>query len=324
MRYLFIVLLATWLSPMQAIAENNPSAEAAAQKENVVVGYLYKTAGEVAVSLNGPVTQDGLMTEAVSTGATLKNDTTISTGENSWAVLKFNDDQIIVLQASSSFRILDYHYNPKEAGKGKLFFYLLQGGLRAITGSIGRAHPAAFRLETHDVSVGISDADFFLVMDNQVYLQATSGSITMGNIAGNVALGAGQSAVVASANTLPALIAADELPDGIFSKLNGISVPDPKPIEPSQPGVAPAPVAAPTEIKPLWASHAKPPEIDAVEAAEIKARKEAEAKARKDAEDEAVRINCEKKGLKPGAIDYLLCLEYRGKGPHVDNSRKGY
>lgn len=296
MRYLFIALLLAWLSPMQAIAENNTSDEAIQQKESVFVGYLYSADGEVAVSI------DSQMTQAVSRGAPLKNDTTISTGERSHAVLKFNDGQIIVLQANTSFRILDYHYNPKEAEKSNLFFYMLKGGLRAITGLIGRTRPTAFRMETRDATIRIRGTDFMAVLDDQLYLQVTSGSINMGNTAGTVVLDTGQTAAVASANTLPILIKAEELPRGTFLKFESISVPDPTPIDilqPSKSGVNPASTVA---KQPLWATHAKKPVKDFEDPAEVQARKEAEEKARK--------FICERYDWVPGTPQYEMCLIY--------------
>lgn len=297
MRYLFIALLLTWLSPMQAIAENKPSAEAAAQEGNVFVGYLYKTEGEVAVSI------DDQMTQAVSSGAPLKNDTTITTGENSRAILKFNDGQIIALQANTSFRILNYHYNPKEVEKSNLFFYMLKGGLRAITGLVARTRPDAFRMETRGTTIGVRGTDFMAVLDDQLYLQVTSGAINAGNRAGAAVLKAGQSAAVASENTLPILIKADELPRGIFSRLSEISMPEPTPIEFNKPSQSGATRSAPAEPqKPLWAPNSQQLVSDYEDPAEAQAEKEVAKK------QEGIR--CERYGLQPGTLKYQLCIEY--------------
>lgn len=291
---------------MHAIAGSETSAEATQQKESVSVGYLYDANGEVEVSV------DKQMTQAVGRGAALKNDTTISTGEKSRAVLKFNDGQIIALQANTSFKILDYRYNTKEIEKSNLFFYLLKGGLRAITGLIGRTRPATFRLETRDATIGIRGTDFMVALDDQLYLQVTSGSINMGNAAGTAVLDTGQTAAVASANTLPILIKADELPRGIFSKLSEIPVPDPTPIETKQPSEldvipAPAPASAPIVTKqPLWATSAKLPAKDIDDTVEAQAK----AQAKKDTERKAYRFSCDSYGWVPGSPEYELCLQY--------------
>jgi len=306
MRYLLIALLLVGLSPMHAIAENETSAATTEQKETVFVGYLYDAMGEVEVSLG---TQ---MTQAVSKGYQLQNDTTVSTGEKSSAVLRFNDGQVIALQENTSLKVLDYHYNPDKIEKSNLFFYMLKGGLHAITGSIGHDHPAAFRMETRETTIGVHGTDFKVTLEDKLYLQVTSGSISMDNTAGSVALKTGQTAAVASAKTLPVLLKADELPQGIFSKLEKISVPEPKPIlmkESPKPGASPvsAPAQTATE-KPLWSTHTELPTKDFDSPAEIQAKRERAEKAAN--AQKTKQGSCADYGWKPGTPEYDECMTY--------------
>ena len=199
------------------------------EEESDPVGIMDYASGEVEVSIGKQ------MTQAVSKGALLKNDTTISTGEKSVAVLKFIDGQVIAMQANTSFRILDYRYHPKEVEKSGLFFYMLKGGLRAITGLIGHERPDAFRMETQETTVGIRGTDFMVALEDKLYMQCISGSIDIKNKAGSVVLNTGQTAAVASPTALPTLIKADDLPKGTFLKLKSIVVPDTKPMEIKKP-----------------------------------------------------------------------------------------
>ena len=270
-------------TPAQAmLRESLASTDARIQEEDSdpPVGIMDDASGEVEVSIGKQ------MTQAVSRGALLRNDTTISTGEKSMAVLKFIDGQVIALQANTSFRILDYRYNPKEVEKSNLFFYMLKGGLRAITGLIGHERPAAFRMETQETTVGIRGTDFMVALEDKLYMQCTSGSIDVKNKAGSIELKTGQAVAVASPTTMPVLIKADDLPKGIFLKLKSISVPDTKPIEikkPSKPSVTP--VSAQTDTQ-----------------------KEKEKKEASKGRD--TTFSCDKFGWEPGSQEYKDCITY--------------
>ena len=188
------------------------------------VGQLYDASGEVKTALGSQIEK------AVGKGASLQNDMIVTTGDRSHAVLKFEDGQVIALQANTSFRIHDYHYNRKEVEKSNMFFSMLKGGLRAITGLIGSKHRAAFKLETNTVTIGIRGTDFMVVMSSdQMYSNVVSGSISMSNAAGTAVFSAGQTALAASATTLPAAISAAVVPAGTFTQLSAISMPSPTP-----------------------------------------------------------------------------------------------
>ena len=190
------------------------------------VGQLYDAAGEVKTALGSQ------MAQAAGKGASLENDMIVSTGDNSQAVLKFEDGQVIALQANTSFRIHDYRYNPKEVEKSNIFFSMLKGGLRAITGLIGSKRQTAFKLQTPNATIGIRGTDFMVVMSNQMYSNVVSGSISMTNAAGTAVFSAGQTAVVASATVLPVSISAAAVPAGTFTQLGAIPLPTPAPAAP--------------------------------------------------------------------------------------------
>lgn len=197
------------------------------------VGHIYDASGEVKTALGSQKAQ------IVSKGALLENDMIIFTGDVSQAVLKFEDGQVIALQSNSSFRIDDYRYNPKEIEKSNVFFSMLKGGLRAITGLISSKRQAAFRLSTPNATIGIRGTDFMVVMSNQMYGNVVSGSISMTNAAGTAVFSAGQAAMVASATALPVSIGAAAIPAGTFTQLGAIPVPVPTPAPAPAPGAGP-------------------------------------------------------------------------------------
>src|SRR5207253_8573732 len=74
---------------------------------------------------------------------------TIITGANSSAVLKFDDGQVAALTQNSRMAITAYQYNPATES-GNVLLSLVTGGMRAITGLIGKRTPdrVSFRAAT--------------------------------------------------------------------------------------------------------------------------------------------------------------------------------
>ena len=89
---------------------------------------------------------------------------TVITGANSSLVLKFDDGQVAALTANSRMIISAYTYNPATES-GNVLLSLVTGGMRAITGLIGRRSPnqVAFRAAT--ATIGIRGSDGTMVTD---------------------------------------------------------------------------------------------------------------------------------------------------------------
>lgn len=139
----------------------------------------------------------------------------------------------------TSFHVREYRYEPGQVEKSNILFSMIKGGMRFITGLIAQRNKEAFRLSTPNATIGIRGTDFMVVMGNSpMYSQVMSGSIGMTNTAGTAVFTAGQTAIVASATTLPAAIAAAAVPAGTFTQLVAIPVPPPTP--------APAPAGGAT------------------------------------------------------------------------------
>jgi hypothetical protein len=173
------------------------------------------------------------------------SDTLISTGDNSAALLKFEDGQIVTMQSNSTFRVREYRYDAKKAENSSIIFSMLKGGMRFVTGLIGQQRKQAFRLLTPNATLGIRGTEFMVAMvDNSLYSQVQSGKISMTNAAGMTVLGAGQSAVLASSGALAAMVSASAIPAGTFSELLLIPV-NPSAIPALTLAPAPAPVSVP-------------------------------------------------------------------------------
>lgn len=188
--------------------------------------------------LNGSVsvTQGKNTEHRVVNNETIVSDTLINTGDKSAALLKFDDGQIVTMQSNSSFHVREYRYDAKQVEKSNIFFSMLKGGMRFITGLIGQNRKQAFKLSTPNATIGIRGTEFMVAMaNNNIYSQVLTGNIDMTNAAGTSVVGTGQSAVVTSPSVLASLVSASAIPSGTFSELLSI------PVQPSEiPASAPA------------------------------------------------------------------------------------
>jgi len=103
---------------------------------------LALAAGAVVTSTTGTVSvQTGqASSRALRTGDQVAQGDTIITGANSAAVLKFDDGQVVALTSNSRMQVTNYQYNPATES-GNVLLSLVSGGMRAITGLIGREPP---------------------------------------------------------------------------------------------------------------------------------------------------------------------------------------
>lgn len=109
------------------------------------------------------VQQDGIVSaldgkggeRALSPGAAVFEGERIRSLEDSSAVLLFRDEGKVTLQPSSTFEISEYRYQAQDAGNGRSVIRLLAGGIRALTGVIGKTRQENVKFVTPVATVGI-------------------------------------------------------------------------------------------------------------------------------------------------------------------------
>ena len=173
------------------------------------------------------------------------SNTVINTGEGSAALLKFEDGETVTMQANSILNVREYLYDAKRIKHSSMVFSMFKGGMRFITGLIGKLNKQAFRLSTPNATIGIRGTEFMVAMAGQsMYSQVLKGKIAMSNAAGLKVVGAGDTVVVPSSTALASLISASAIPAGTFSELLSIPV-DPAAIPAPAPEPAPPVSSAP-------------------------------------------------------------------------------
>lgn len=172
---------------------------------NAAAGRVAFAWGEVSVeSSNG-------QTSEVKRGAELQSGDTVTT-ERGRAQLRFTDGSFVSLQPKTSFKIDDYNYEQEQSSGDRSVFSLFRGGLRTITGIIGRRNQSAYRVNTPVATIGIRGTAYKLLFrdDGSLFLECDDGNIFATNDGGTTLYNAGNVGVVLNQLTKPQLVRQEE------------------------------------------------------------------------------------------------------------------
>lgn len=142
----------------------------------------------------------------------------ITTEQNSFARLKFTDGGEITLRPGTTVSIDSYRFTENAPEEDNLFFSMLKGGLRTITGLIGkRGKQDAYRNSTAVATIGIRGTEYGSLLCRQdcgklpdgQYIDVKQGRINVSNKAGSLDVEVGQYAYVRDGDTAPLLLPAD-------------------------------------------------------------------------------------------------------------------
>ena len=96
----------------------------------------------------------------------------VRTGAASNAQIRLTDESIVALRPESEFVFTEYRYAGKDDGSERAFFRLLKGGLRTITGLVGRRNHHNYSIETATATIGIRGTHYVLMLCEQNCLNA--------------------------------------------------------------------------------------------------------------------------------------------------------
>lgn len=88
---------------------------------------------------------------------------TITTGKESRAQIRFSDGSLISLQEGSQFRIENYSYQQEKKGDNATY-QLLKGGMRTISGAVGKVNRDEYKVATPVATIGIRGTDYELML----------------------------------------------------------------------------------------------------------------------------------------------------------------
>jgi len=85
----------------------------------------------------------------------------LSTAQDSYAQIQMNDGSKMTLRPNSNLKIVEYQFNRQEPQSDNAIFDLIKGGMRSVTGLIGkRGNADAYRVRTSAATIGIRGTDF--------------------------------------------------------------------------------------------------------------------------------------------------------------------
>lgn len=135
-------------------------------------------------------------------GATLEVGDTIKTNGGR-AQLRFTDGGYISLQPNTDFKIEEYAYQAQNSAEQKSFFSLVKGGMRAITGLVGKNNKQNYRVNTAVATIGIRGTEFQARLDDTLLVKVGDGAVFLQNEAGDLVLYQGQTGEVQGAQMQP-------------------------------------------------------------------------------------------------------------------------
>lgn len=135
----------------------------------------------------------------IAKGSTVNTGDTINTGPGARAQIKFSDGSLVSLQPETQFRVDEYQYNGKTDGSEKGAFSLLKGGMRTITGLIGRFNRDNYKVSTPVATIGIRGTEYTVALDSgneNLAVNTGEGQVEVCNPAGCILLASGESGIV--------------------------------------------------------------------------------------------------------------------------------
>lgn len=117
------------------------------------------------------------------------------------AQLRFADGAYMSLQPGTEFKIEEFRFTGTQDGTESIVMHLLKGGMRTITGLIGRANRQNYKLRTEVATIGIRGTEFSVRYTDSIEVFCAEGAIFVQNEAGTVPLSSGEGARVVNVNT---------------------------------------------------------------------------------------------------------------------------
>jgi hypothetical protein len=189
-------------------------------------------AGKVLMSLGDvKVTRSG-KSIPLKKGDAVQPGDVIVTGPTSNAQVRMTDGAIIAIRSQTEFKINEYAFNGKADGTEKASLSLVKGGVRAVTGVIGRENKDNLKVEAVVATIGIRGTGFNIVYcqgncsnadkspaKDGLYAGVFEGKVTVANQTNNGTYGVNEPVLVESKTS--SIQRLKEIPDFLRDPLAG-------------------------------------------------------------------------------------------------------
>lgn len=167
--------------------------------------------------LSGPLfakKADGT-TKVLSVGSAIEQGDTLVSEKKTFARIKFTDNSEINMRPGSQLKVSEYSFDAAKPKLDKLTMNLVKGGMRAVTGMIGkRGDQDSYKLMTETSVAGVRGTTYECKIcegncgsiPNGLYLFVLDGIINVKNNAGSQDVHAGQFVYVQSMTSAPTIL----------------------------------------------------------------------------------------------------------------------
>jgi hypothetical protein len=114
------------------------------------------------VQLSGPLLAkkaDGAV-RILSMRSEVESGDTLVTEKNTYAMVKFIDNSEVTLKPSTTFKVENFSYDAAKPDGDNASFSLVKGGLRSVTGLLGKRNKEKFAMKTPSATIGIRGTTF--------------------------------------------------------------------------------------------------------------------------------------------------------------------
>jgi len=200
------------------------------RSQQLLVGAALALASAAVVANNGTVTQlsgtlsvrkaDGSV-RILSQRSTIESGDTINTERDSYAQVRFTDGAQLTLKPNTAIKIEEFKFAEEKPQDDSFLYSLVKGGLRAVTGIVGKRSKDKYQVGTATATIGIRGTTFSAddcVSDREradcarlepaVYVGVADGEVVVRNGAGELGLNAGQFGLIAP-NQRPLFLSTD-------------------------------------------------------------------------------------------------------------------
>lgn len=168
--------------------------------------------------VNGQVqiTNSAGQARALQKGDPVHESDTVITAKGASAQIKMRDGGFIAIRPDSQLKFDSFVFSGVEDGNERSFFSLIRGGIRAITGLIGKQHKENYRIATAASTIGIrgTDHETFVVVKGSAlaaiapvgtYNKVNTGETIMTTEKGTINILPNQMGFAAAADQMPQL-----------------------------------------------------------------------------------------------------------------------
>jgi hypothetical protein len=138
--------------------------------------------------------------------------------------VRFTDGGYFSLQPQTHFRVDEYRYSGTHDEGDHVFLSLLKGGLRTISGLVGKSNRAAYRMTTTVATIGIRGTEYVLDFNATLYGHVAQGAVEVCNGAGCLLVPGGLAFSVSSPSALP-----------VFTEKRAVLAPPPRAVAATTP-----------------------------------------------------------------------------------------